>query len=201
MNANTVDIRPLACLRTDLWPHRKEVQAPPMERDRDREKIPLGLFPAAPWAVGLILHWDFHRETSRCVRSELHKQGWGEREKGRDLLSSSYFIYRHESWKSLTHNDVLSDGDDMSVVLPAVAVGQSGFIWTHQVYMLFSAVSKSFPSIRTWLIWFNAFVKSVRWRSVNSLNSSSLNNHFVQWKHLDTRWQHIVCANWTMAWL
>lgn len=84
------------CLWIDLWPHRKEVQALPMERNRDREKIPLGFFPAALWAVGLIVHWDFHRETSRCVLSELHKQGWGWEKKEEGFIV--FLLFHLQTW-------------------------------------------------------------------------------------------------------
>ncbi len=111
----------------------------------------------------------------------LHKQEWGWEIGGDGLIVFLLFHPQtwimeipdsHQTcWLTLTVN-VLSVSDNMSVVLPVVAAGQSGFIWTpQQVYVLFSAVSKSFPSIRTLLIWSNAFVISVRWRSVNSLSS------------------------------
>ncbi len=161
------------CLGTDLWPHRKEVQALPIERERERK---------SPWSFsGSPVVTDGARVLSRgdlqVCPIGLHKQGRG----GDGLIVFLLFHPQtwimeipdsHQTcWLTLTVN-VLSVSDDMSAVLPVVAAGQSGFISTHQqVYELFSAVSKSFPSIRTLLIWSNAFFISVRWRSVNSLCS------------------------------
>ncbi len=160
------------CLGTDLWPHRKEVQALPIERER--EKIPLVFFrqPHGDWWCAGAFTGDL-----QVCPIGLHKQGRG----GDGLIVFLLFHPQtwimeipdsHQTcWLTLTVN-VLSVSDDMSAVLPVVAAGQSGFISTHQqVYELFSAVSKSFPSIRTLLIWSNAFFISVRWRSVNSLCS------------------------------
>ncbi len=83
------------CLRTDLWPHRKEVQALPIEREIERERER-----KSPWSF-LVTDGArvLSRETCRCVRSGYTNKD----EEGTDWLSSSYFIHRHESWKSLTH--------------------------------------------------------------------------------------------------
>lgn len=133
------------CLRTDLWPHRKEVQALPIERDRERENPPWSLSGspvATDRALGLS-QGDLQVCPIWATQTELRVR----EKKGEGFIIfllfhlQTWIIEIPDSprvcWVSLTMN-VLSDGDNMSVVLPVVAVGQSGFIWTHQqVYVVF----------------------------------------------------------------
>jgi len=108
MNLNTVNIRPLACACGQIYDLTGRKCKLYLWRETEIErKSPLVSFrlPRGPYqALGL------SGDQQVCPIGDTQT---GLR--GRDLLSSSYFIYRHESWKSLTHNDVLSDIDNECV--------------------------------------------------------------------------------------